>query len=383
MQRFIGLLMGVLLAIGALSSTSLAAAPAKLVPAANGKALANQYIVVLKTGANSRSVAAVAGINPQHVYESALNGFAATLNAGQLAALQHNPQVEYIEQDAEISFQSEQSDVSIQATQPVSGGQWGLDRIDQPSLPLNGTYNYTATGAGINAYIVSSGIYTAHPDFGGRATNVYDVTGGSGQDCYGLGSYVAGVVGGTTYGVAKNVNLRGVRYLDCRGFSTTANFIVAVDWLRANYVRPAVAFVMYSGAWGTAVDNAMRNLYNAGIFVAYPAGDAAVSICTGTTSYSSVYMVTASNQTDTRAVFANFGACVDVHAPGDGITSTWLNGSTNTLRTTLASAAHVTGCAAKYKQVYGDVPPSTLFSWLSANAVPGAAPGVKILYCPL
>ncbi|HEY0734717.1 MAG TPA: S8 family serine peptidase, partial [Herpetosiphonaceae bacterium] len=106
-------------------------------------------------------------------------------------------------------------------------------------------------------------------------------------------------------------------------------------------------------------------------------------ICTGTTAYSPVYLVTASNKTDTRATFANFGPCVDLHAPGDGITSTWINNSTNTLRTTLASAAHVAGCAAKYKQVYGDVPPPTLFSWLSANAVPGAAPGVKILYCPL
>lgn len=374
MRRFISLLAGVLLALGALSNTSLAAAPAKLIPAASGNVIPDQYIVVLQDGVNPRSVAAIAGINPRHFYESALSGFAATLSQGQLTALLHNPQVAYIEQDAEVG---------INATQAVSGGLWGLDRIDQRSLPLNGSYNYTATGAGINVYIVSSGIYTAHPQFGGRATNVYDTLGGDGQDCYGLGTHIAGVIGSTTYGVAKQANLRGIRYINCQGGSTTADFIESADWLRANVVRPAIAYLVYGGSVGAVVGDALSRLYNAGIFVVYPVGDANTVFCTSTSSYSTTFIVSASNTTDNKASFANYGPCIDVYAPGDGITSTWLAGGTSTLRSTAAAGAHVAGCAAKYKEVYGDVTPPTLFSWLSTNAVPGARPDIKILYCPL
>lgn len=376
MKRLAGLFAaGLILLVQLGLGHAAAATPGRLILAKDqDKAIPNQYIVVLKDGANPRSVAAITGLNPRHIYDSALNGFAATLNQGQLTALQKHPQVDYIEQDAEVS---------VNATQTVGSGQWGLDRIDQAALPLNGTYNYTATGAGINVYIVSSGISTAHTDFGGRASNVYDATGGSGQDCYGLGSHLAGVIGSTTFGVAKQANLRGIRYMDCRGFATTADFIESADWLRANLVRPAVAYLVYGGAWSTSIDDAMRRLYSAGIFVVYAAGDGNTSVCTSSTSYSSVYMVTASNRTDTRASFANYGPCVDMYAPGDGITSTWIASGVNTIRSTAASAAHVAGCAAKYKQVYGDATPPTLFSWLSTNAVPGAAAGVKILYCPL
>jgi subtilisin family serine protease len=372
MQRCIGLCVSVLVALVWLATPAFAA-PASSLPA-TGKPIPNQYIVVLNEGANPRSVAAIAGADPWQIYDSVLNGFAATLNAGQLRALQNHPQVAYIEPNQEVS---------IAALQAVGSGQWGLDRIDQTTLPLNGTYTYTVTGAGINAYIISSGISTAHSQFGGRATNVYDVTGGSGQDCYGLGTHVAGVIGSATYGVAKQVNLLGVRYIDCRGYSTTANFIVALDWLGSNFVRPAVAYAQYNGSWSTAVDDATRRLYAKGMFVAYPAGDGQTAICTASSSFSSVYLVTASNTTDNRASFANYGPCVDLHAPGDTITSTWLAGGTNTIRSTAVAAAHVTGCAAKYKAMYGDATPPTLFSWLSSNAVPGANPSVKILYCPL
>jgi subtilisin family serine protease len=372
MQRFIGLCVCMLVALGALAQPAFAAS-VEVLPA-KGKTLPNQYIVVLHEGADPRAVAAITGADPRHIYDSLLNGFAATLSEGQLKALQRHPEVAYIEPNEAVS---------IAATQTVGSSQWGLDRIDQTALPLNGTYTYTATGAGINAYIISSGIYTAHSQFGGRATNVYDAIGGSGQDCYGLGTHAAGVIGSATYGVAKQVNLRGIRYIDCRGFSTTADFIEASDWLGANLVRPAVVYAQYSGGWSTAVDDAMRRLYNRGIFVAYPAGDGQTSVCSVASSYASVYLVTASNTSDNRASFANFGPCVDIHAPGDGISSTWLSGGTTTLRSTIVAAAHVTGCAAKYKAVYGDATPPTLFSWLSANAVPGATAGVKILYCPL
>src|SRR5688500_6679935 len=128
--------------------------------AVNGNAIEGSYVVVLKEGANPTSVAAVAGIRPNFVYTAALNGFAAELNQGQLNALQHNPNVDYIEPDQEFATST-----------TVSAGSWGRDRIDQRTLPLSGTYNYTSTASTVYAYVIDTGIYTAHTQFGGRASN--------------------------------------------------------------------------------------------------------------------------------------------------------------------------------------------------------------------
>jgi subtilisin family serine protease len=349
------------------------AAPAKLIPAAE-KAIPNQYIVVLKEGANARSVAAAAGVSPKHVYEAALNGFAATLNAGQLNALQHHPGVDYIEQDGEVS---------INTTQTVGFGQWGLDRIDQRNLPLDGLYTYTATGSNVTAYVIGTGIYTAHSDFGGRAANVYDAFGGTGADCNGHGTHVTGIVGGARYGVAKSVRLRGLRVFDCNGSGTWSGIISAIDWVRLNAVRPAVATLALSGGANISIDNATTSLANSGVFVAVPAGDNNADACNYSPARaSSVMTVGASDRNDNKASFSNYGPCVEIYAPGVQIQSTWVGStsSTNTLNGTAQAAAHVAGCAAKYKSIHGDTAQSTINSWLVNNAT--TVGPIKILYCP-
>src|SRR5213079_2970176 len=150
---------------------------------------------------------------------------------------------------------------------------WGLDRIDQGALPLSGTYSYTATAAGVHAYIIDTGIWTLHPEFGGRADDVYDALGITGEDCNGHGTHVAGTVGAATYGVAKGVSLHGVRVLSCAGVGLTSQIIAGLDWVRQNRVDPAVANMSLGGGLSTALNDATTNLWESGVFVAVAAGN--------------------------------------------------------------------------------------------------------------
>jgi subtilisin family serine protease len=361
MKRVAGLLVsGLVLSASLLSGGAAAAAPAKLIPAAD-QAIANQYIVVLKDGANARSIAAVAGVSPKYVYEAALNGFAATLNAGQLNALQHNPNVAYIEQDAEVS---------INATQAVGTGLWGLDRIDQRALPLNGTYNYNSTASNVTAYVLDTGIYTAHTDFGGRAANVYDAFGGTGADCNGHGTHMAGKIGGATYGVAKGVRLRGVRVLDCNGSGSWSGIIAGMDWVRLNAVKPAVANLSIGGSANTSVDTAVNNLASSGVFVAVAAGGSNANACNYSPARASgAYTVASSDSADNKASFSNYGSCVKIYAPGVNVLSAWHTSTTatNTLSGSTATA-HVAGVGALYLSTNTGASAATVGSWITNNA---------------
>jgi subtilisin family serine protease len=332
--------------------------------------IAGQYIVVFKSDVADplsradEKVLKHAG-RATFRYDRAIKGFAARLDPGAVAALQADPDIKYIEQDQTVHIATTQS-----------GATWGIDRIDQRNLPLSGTYIYTSTGTGVRAYIIDTGIQTNHPQFGTRASAVYDALGGNGQDCNGHGTHVAGTVGSTTYGVAKNVYLRAVRVLDCNGSGSNSGVIAGMNWVATNHIAPAVANMSLGGGFSQATNDAATNLSASGVFLAVAAGNSNADACNSSpSSASGTVTVAASTSTDARASYSNYGPCVDLYAPGSSITSTWLNSGTNTISGTSMATPHVTGVAAVYKATYGDAVWSTVRDWLSANATANVITG--------
>jgi subtilisin family serine protease len=353
-------------------ATHQAAAPGEVAPlraaAANG--VEDSYIVVLKEGADPRAVAAIAHVDPVHVYESAVNGFAANLNKGQLTALQQNRNVAYIEPDQVVS---EQGSVT-QKLDNAYGDPWGIDRIDQRSLSLSRTYTYESTGAGagVYVYVIDSGIDTGHPEFEGRAKNVFDVFGGSGYDCRGHGTHVAGTVGGKTWGVAKKAYLRGMKVLDCNGSGTLSGFIKAVDWVTKKRANPAVVNMSIISGKSSTLNTAVNNLANSGVFVAASAGNNGKNACYySPASASAAYTVAGSNEKDYKVSSSNYGSCVDGYAPGYMIMSAYPGGKTKLYNGTSQASPHVAAIAALYKSRYGNASSSTITSWINNNATTG------------
>jgi subtilisin family serine protease len=327
---------------------------------AGGAQIPDEYIVVLNDAADVEAVAAAAGIKPKHLYQAVLKGFAGKLNHKELAALRAMSDVAYIEPDQVVT-----ADVT------VSAASWGLDRIDQRNLPLSGTYSYTATSPAVRAYVIDTGILTSHSEFSGRASNVYDAFGGSGSDCHGHGTHVAGTIGGRTYGIARAALLRGVRVLNCSGSGSTSGIIAAVDWVRVNGIKPAIANMSLGGGFSSALNTAVSNLHNSGIFVAVAAGNSNANACNySPASAATVYTTAASTSTDAKASYSNYGSCVDGYAPGSSIRSAWIGSTTatNTISGTSMASPHVAGVAALYKGAFGDAASSTIVSWINTNA---------------
>ena len=334
------------------------------------------YIIVLKEGGNPRSVAAIAGVSPDYVYTAALNGFAADLNQGQLTALRHNPNVSYIEQDAEVSLNTTQTSAT-----------WGLDRIDQHPRPLSTTFTYDSTGAGVTAYIIDTGLRYDHQEFGGRAAFGYDAFGGTGTDCNGHGTHVGGTVGGATYGVAKGVTLVAVRVLDCRGSGSWSGVVAGVDWVTGNHAagQPAVASMSLGGSGNTSVDNAVKRSIADGVSYAIAAGNGNIAgIAQDACKYSPARVpeaitVGATDQTDKKASWSNYGNCVDLFAPGVSITSAWYSSgtATNTISGTSMATPHTAGVAALYLSSHPSSTPQQVRDALYANATKGAVTSAK------
>ena len=335
---------------------------------AGARAVPGQYVVVVSDGADPRSVAAVAGVQPRFVYTAAVNGFAAALNAGQLTALRANPNVSYVEEDAVVSISTTQS-----------GATWGIDRIDQAALPLSTTYTYTPTGAGVRAYILDTGIRLSHVEFTGRVSSGFDaVDGGSADDCNGHGTHVAGTVGGTQYGVAKGVSLVAVRVLDCQGSGTTSGVIAGIDWVTANAVKPAVANMSLGGGASSTLDDAVARSISSGVSYALAAGNGDMlgrpqDACNSSPARVPAGMTVGSTtSTDTESSFSNYGTCVDILAPGSSITSAWYQSDTqtSTISGTSMATPHVAGAAALYLQTSPGASPAQVSSALTSNANP-------------
>jgi subtilisin family serine protease len=314
----------------------------------------------------------------QHVFKHALNGYSARMTREEAEALSADPRVAYVEEDG-IMYPG--------ATQ--SPATWGLDRIDQRNRPLSGTYTYNWTGSGVRAYVIDTGILTGHTQFGGRASNVYDVNGGNGQDCNGHGTHVSGTIGGSTYGVAKSVMLRGVKVFQCANTTSTSNIIAGVNWVTANRILPAVANMSVGGPASSSMDTAVQNLINSGVTVAVAAGNSSADACTQSPArLAAAITVGATTSSDARASYSNYGTCVDIFGPGSSITSAWYTSTTatNTISGTSMATPHVTGAAALYKQAFPSASPATIRNALvnnaTTNVITGAGTGSpnRLLY---
>ena len=324
------------------------------------------YIVVLKSSVASpaavaREHAARFGGDVTHVYTHALKGYSLTLPAASAAALARDPRVDYVEPDGVVTADTTQT-----------GATWGIDRIDQRSLPLSGTYTYTAAGSGVKAYIIDTGIRYTHTQFGGRAIKGVDevTSGGSASDCNGHGTHVSGTVGGSTYGVAKAVTLVSVRVLGCNGSGSTSGVIAGVDWVTGNHLagQSAVANMSLGGGASSSLDTAVNNSINDGVSYAIAAGNGdafgnAQNACNFSPARVAAAMtISATDKTDTKASWANYGSCVDWFAPGVSITSAWYSSdtATNTISGTSMATPHTTGVAALYLQSHPGASPSTV-----------------------
>ncbi|QXG75726.1 S8 family peptidase [Modestobacter sp. L9-4] len=322
------------------------------------------YIVSLTPGSPAATIATQAvarlGGEVDHVYTAALTGFAVTLPTSVAGRLSTLPGVASVEQDRPVQLAATQTSAT-----------WGLDRLDQRALPLSGSFSYAATGAGVTAYVIDTGIRFGHSDLGGRAVSGYDaVDGGSADDCNGHGTHVAGTVGGTRYGVAKGVRLVGVRVLDCAGSGTNAGVIAGIDWVTADHTAgaPAVANMSLGGGVSTAVDAAVSRSIADGVTYAVAAGNGDArgvpqDACGGSPSrVPSALTVGATDRTDAPASFSNYGSCVDLFAPGVGITSDWYTSTTatNTISGTSMATPHVAGVAALYLQGHPAATPATV-----------------------
>ena len=347
-------------------STSQAAVPTQSAIPVPGR-----YIVRLREGVSdipgvAEELRAHVNGRIRHTYSSALRAFVVDLPDSLVQLLRSDPRVAYVDQDQVITLASPGTELNA---------PFNLDRIDQHALPLNGSYNYPGDGTGVTIYIVDSGIKTMVPDFGGRASIAYDVQGGSGIDCNGHGTHVAGIAGGTQYGVAKGASLAAVRVTQgCTGNVAVSDEISGLDWLAGYHVPNAVANMSISGPQNNTVDAAVRLVVSSGVAIAVAVGNDQHDACKNSPSTADVAIrVTATDANDQFASsFANYGVCVDIAAPGVNVTSDWNNPpGYQTLSGTSMASPHAAGIAAILKGLNSTLTPAAIKSAIVNQATAG------------
>ncbi|BCV45201.1 S8 family peptidase [Shewanella algae] len=357
------------------------------------KAIKDQYIVVFNTPAvinlnDPNGVSAYAsimgarlanehGIEVRQNFGNSLNGVLVKANAAQIQSLLKDPNIKYVEQDQRVSIEP-----MVEAAGDQGGATWGLDRIDQRDLPLNSNYHYDYDGSGVTAFVIDTGVRNTHNEFGGRASSGYDFidNDNDSSDCNGHGTHVAGTIGGSTYGVAKNVNIVGVRVLNCSGSGTNSGVISGINWVKNNAQGPSVANMSLGGGASQALDDAVNAAVAAGISFVVAAGNDNSNACNYSPARAAnAVTVGSTTSTDSRSSFSNYGTCLDIYAPGSSITSAWYNSNsaTNTISGTSMASPHVAGVAALYLAENPALSPTQLTNLLVSRASSGKVGDAK------
>lgn len=349
------------------------------------QAIPNEYIVVLKKGADTRAAVALArraGAEVMEVWTVALNGFAMRSTAVSLAAVRRSALIDFVQPNLLMHIDA------VQQCAPYTTCPWGLDRIDETNLPLDGIYNQPPQapnqGAGVHAYGIDTGIRIAHTDFGGRASYGYNAynPGGPADDNNGHGTHTAGTIGGATYGVAKRVNLVAVKVCTAFGTCGTNKIIAGVNWVTANAIHPAVANMSLGGGVNPAIDQAVANSIASGVVYGVAAGNSSADACNFSPAHVPEAITVAASgdgagtpptSIDTRANYSNFGSCTDVFAPGTNILSAYNSSNTATavLSGTSMATPHVVGAAALYLDIFPTKTPAQVAAAIIKNATPG------------
>jgi subtilisin family serine protease len=365
------------IAIGVLGTPAAAAPEEGTIQGAGGAgAIRERYIVVLKPDATPASLAA-SGLARRYggavgrTFDAALNGFTVRMSEQRAKRLAAHPSVAYVQQDKQVALAGTQVNPT-----------WGLDRIDQLNRPLDGSYTYHTSASNVTAYVLDTGIRMTHTEFAtGRATSGYDFidNDSDASDCHGHGTHVAGTIGGVQYGVAKGVNVVGVRVLNCSGVGSYSAIIAGINWVTQHAVRPAVANMSLAGFTSAAVDQAVRNSIASGVTYAVAAGNDNSDAC-GYSPASTAEAITvgAADANDARASFSNWGTCLDIFAPGTGIISAGAGNDNATagMNGTSMASPHVAGAAALYLAGHPTAAPAEVRDALVNGAVQAAGLGV-------